>query len=107
MAHVADEARRVPEVIRLSIPIAQPREDSQHLEVALHAHPLDVLPEIGEVGAHRESRAAGLLPVTDRSIEDLLFLPADERVAIEAGDVVADRTVHRVLEIEDPGIWVG
>src|SRR5258706_10365915 len=107
LADVADETRRVREVTRLSIPIGQPREDSQHLDVPLHAHPFDVLPEIAEIGAHRQPGRAGPLPVANRSVEDALFIPADERVAIKAGDVVAHGAVHRVLEIEDSGIGVG
>src|SRR5437879_5871514 len=77
-AHVADEARRVAEVIRLAVAVVQAREDPEHLEVALHAHPFDVAPEIGEVLAHGKPGAPRLLPIADGAVEHALLVPAHE-----------------------------
>ena len=55
----------------------------------------------------RVQRQPGLarhLPVADRPVDLLLFLPGDEGVAQQRGDVVGDRAADRVLEVEDAGV---
>ena len=75
--------------------------------MALHAHELDVAVEVAEVGGHGDARLAGLLPIADRGVEHEALVPGDEGVAQERGDVVAERTVERVLEVEDAGHRIG
>ena len=99
-ADVGDEARRVGQVLRLAVAQRQPREDARHLQVALQAHPLDGAVELAEVLVHRQAGLARLLPVAHRDVEHELLVPAQEGVAHQAGDVVGDGAVHRVLEVQ-------
>ena len=43
---------------------------------------------------------AGALPVADGHIEHQVFVPADEGIAHQAGDVVGNRAVDGILEVE-------
>ena len=52
----------------------------------------------------RQAGLARRLPVAHRPVELLLLVPGDEGVAQQRGDVVADRAVHGVLEVEDAGV---
>ena len=99
-ADVGDEARRVGQVLGLAVAQRQPREDARHLQVALQAHPLDRAVELAEVGVHRQAGLARLLPVAHGDVEHELLVPAQEGIAHQAGDVVGDRAVHRVLEVQ-------
>src|SRR3546814_5366890 len=45
VVEIAEEARGVGEVAQLAVAMAQPREDAQHLEVALHANQVEVRSE--------------------------------------------------------------
>ena len=47
------------------------------------------------------------MPVAHGDVEDELFFPAQEGVAHQAGDVVGDRAVHRILEVEHTQVAVG
>ena len=75
--------------------------------MALHAHEFHVAVEGREVGGHGDAGLPGLFPVSDRRVEDEAFVPADEGVAQQAGDVVAHRSVERVLIVDDARIRVG
>ena len=55
-------------------------------------------------GADRQAGAARALPVAHRPVDLPLLVPRDVRVAQQRHEVVGDRAVHRVLEIEDAGI---
>src|SRR4051812_36983633 len=62
---VPHDERHVVYVAGLAVAMAQAREDAEHLDVPLHAHPLEVAPELAEVGIHRKARGACALPVAD------------------------------------------
>jgi hypothetical protein len=68
--------------------------------VALQPHPFNRFVELAKVRAHRQARLPRLLPVSRRDVDDELFVPAQEGVAHQAGDVVADRTVDRILKVQ-------
>src|SRR5688572_6017709 len=104
---VTEETRRVFHVAGLAIAVRDAREDAEHLEVALQPHPLELAKERGEVGIDREAGAPRLLPVADRPVENGLLGPADERVLEKRRHVVADRSDHRVLEVEDARVGCG
>src|SRR5688572_23904377 len=99
VTHVAHESRGVREVPALAVAVVQPREDTEDLEVALHAHPLHIAPEGGEVRWNRQPGLACLLPVPDGPVQYAFLVPREERVAEEASNVVADRAEHGVLEV--------
>src|SRR5687768_1628117 len=87
---IAHEARGVLEIAGLAVAEMDAREDAQHLEVALQPHPFEITVERGEIGIDRQPRPPGLLPVARAPVDDALLLPAQERVAQERDDVVAD-----------------
>src|SRR5262245_51328688 len=41
VAYVAHEARRVGKILRLAVPVLDARENAEHFQVALQAHPLE------------------------------------------------------------------
>ena len=100
-AGVLQGARDVREVARLAVAMPEPREDAAHLEVPLHADEVEpaqellVVPPGGEAG--RERAAA----VFERPAGHPLLRPGDVAVAQQRDEVVCERPVHRVLEIED------
>src|SRR5512138_650090 len=96
VTRVAEEARRVAEILRLAVAVVDAREDAEHLEVALQAHPFERAPELAEVGVDRETGALRLLPVAHGPVEHALLFPAHERVAHERDHVVSDGADHRV-----------
>src|SRR4051794_29409148 len=51
---VAEEARRVGEILGLAVAVVQAREDAHHLEVTLQSHPLERAPELAEIGVDRQ-----------------------------------------------------
>jgi hypothetical protein len=101
---VAEYAWHVLEVVALSVAVAKAREDAEHLELALRAHPFVVAVEIVKVGAHRQASLAGSLPVADHIVQFLVLGPLDIGVAIERNEVVGQGTVHRILKVEDSGV---
>src|SRR5207302_10146836 len=98
---ISKKTRRVFDVSRLAVAMANARENAEHLQMALQTHPLDVAPEHAEIAVDGQPRATRALPITDRPVEHALLGPADEGILEQTGDVVADRTDHRVLEIEN------
>src|SRR5947207_1221887 len=98
---VAHHERLVFQIAVLAVPKGKAREDSQHLELALGSHPLEIPIEIGEITADRQPLGAGLLPIADRPIDDAFLAPSDVGVAQERYEVVGDRAVDRILKIEN------
>src|SRR5690349_14787836 len=66
------------QVAVLSVPEGEPRKDSQHLELPLDPHPLEVPVKLGKISGDRKFRAPRLLPVSDCPVDDALLLPGDE-----------------------------
>ena len=85
LVRVGEEARQVGAVRRLGIAVLEAREDAEHLQVALQAHPFE-----RRARTRRSRRSSGKprlarhLPVADRPVDLLLFLPRDEGVAQQA-----------------------
>src|SRR6266850_353693 len=100
---VAHHERLVFQIAVLAVPKGKTREYSQHLELPLDPHPLEIPVEIREIAGDRELCCPGFLPVADRPIDDAFLVPGDVRVAQERDQIVGDRTVHRVLKIENSG----
>src|SRR5439155_25776498 len=74
---VAHHEQLVFQIAVLAVPKGKAREDSQHLELALGSHPLEIPIEIGEITADRQPLGAGLLPIADRPIDDAFLAPSD------------------------------
>src|SRR6266704_1042970 len=100
---VAHYERLVFQIAVLSVPKRETREDPQHLELPLGSHPLEIPVEIGEIAGNRQASGPGLLPIADRPIDDASLVPGDVGVAQEGDEIVSDRTVYRVLKIENSG----
>ena len=67
--------------------------------MSLNRHPFNVFPETAEVRGNRNTCFAGLFPIADRPIQSLCFFPGNKRVTAKTCDVVAHRSVNRVLKI--------
>src|SRR3954464_14356958 len=63
---VADEPRRIGQVLGLAVAIVDAREDAEHLEMALQPHPFEGTPEFAEVRGYRQGRGARFLPIPHR-----------------------------------------
>src|ERR1700674_5986763 len=103
LAYVADKPWRIGEIARLAIPVVKARENTQHFEVALHAHPFPVAIKNGEIGVDRQIGATSPVPISPHPIEHALFLPTEECILEQGEDIIGDRTIDRILEIEYPG----
>ena len=57
------------------------RANTEHLQMALQAHPFERAPELAEVGPYGKPGASRFLPIAHGPVEHALFFPADERVA--------------------------
>ena len=66
----------------------------------LHAHPFKPAVKLVKILRHRQTGGAGLFPVADNQIQHKLFFPLDKRVAQQRNQIVGNRAVERVLEIE-------
>ena len=84
--------------------MAQAGEDAEHLDVALHAHPLEVAVEVGELRTHGQAELLSGFPVADQHVEDEVLVPADVGVLEQRHQVVGDRAVDGVLEVDDAGV---
>src|SRR5688572_18727305 len=62
-AHVSDKARRINKILAFAVAVIEARENTQHLEMALHAHPFEIAVEAAEVGINRQTCAFSLLPI--------------------------------------------
>ena len=69
--------------------------------MALQAHPLGTPVKRAKVITHRQTGSARFLPVAHQHVQAKVFVPADERVAHQAGNVVGDGAVQRVLKIQN------
>ena len=67
----------------------------------IHSKSRQNAPKSASTGKPRRARA---LPVAHRPVDLPLLVPLDVGVAQQRHEVVGDRAVHRVLEIEDAGI---
>ena len=102
-----DKARRVGQVFGLAVAQCQAGEDTSNLEMALQAHPFDptvelakvITPAAGAGGAHQAS-LAGFFPVADGDVDDKVLFPGDEGIAQQAGNVIGDGAVDRILEVQ-------
>ena len=103
MVRVAPDQRQVLQVAVLAVAVGQAREDAQHLQVALQAHPLEVAPEQAEVLLHRHAGLARALPVARGPVDLDGFIPLDVGVAQQRDHVVGHRAPDRVLEVENAG----
>src|SRR3954470_10292219 len=102
-AQVTHDERLVLQVGLLAVAVEKPGEDADDLELALRSHPFEIAVEGGEVARHRQARPARGFPVADGPIEHPLLVPFYVGVAQERHQIVRDRPVYGVLEIEDPG----
>src|SRR5882672_5064152 len=100
-AQVAHHAGLVLQITVLAVPDRKARKDSQHFQLPLDPHPLEIAIKVREIRSDRQARVPRLLPVPDRPVDDALLLPGDVGVAQERDEVVGDRSVDGVLEIEN------
>src|SRR5213080_2030585 len=105
-AQISHDAWHRGEIHALAVAMVQAREDAEHLELPLHAHPFEVPPEIAEVRGYRQSRVFGPLPVSNRPIELIFLVPCDVRVTQKRDEIVGDRAVDRILEIQHARVWI-
>ena len=75
--------------------------------MALHAHEFVPAVEGVELGGHGQAGGAGFFPVADDEVESEFFFPFDKGVAQQGDEIVADRAVQGVLEVENAGAAVG
>ncbi len=98
---ITEEARHVTQVARLAVAVTDTGEDANHLQVALHAHQVAGAEEVFEAWRQRDAGPGRLLPVTVQRGMHARLRPTDEGVLVQAGDIVGDRAVQGVLEVED------
>ena len=76
--------------------------------MALQTHPFDVAVEIVETArVSAIPPCARFLPVADGAVEYAFFVPGNEGITVQRGDVIADRAVHGILKIEHAGMVSG
>jgi hypothetical protein len=80
-AKVSHHAWHIVEVAGLAVAVIQARENAEHLQLALHAHPFEIPPECGEIGAHRQAALARALPIADSPVDLPLLVPRDIGIA--------------------------
>src|SRR5215470_4516543 len=80
-AEITHDPGHVLQVSILAVAVPQPREDSEHLELALHAHPLELTPERREIGGDRQAGITRVLPVSRGPVELPFLIPLDVCVA--------------------------
>src|SRR5664279_4459553 len=61
-AQIGHHAGHVIQIGALAIAICEPREDAEDLELALHAHPFEIAPEVAKVGGNGQTRVARAFP---------------------------------------------
>jgi hypothetical protein len=64
-AEVRHHPRHVVEISGFPVAMVEAREDAEHLELPLYAHPFEIAPELGEIAAHRQAALARALPVAN------------------------------------------
>lgn len=98
---ITEEARHVTQVARLAVAVTDTGEDANHLQVALHAHQVAGAEEVLEAWRQRDAGPGRLLPVTTQRSMHARLRPTDEGILVQAGDIIGDRAVQGVLEVED------
>lgn len=98
---ITEEAWHVTQVARLAVAVTNTGEDANHLQVALHAHQVAGAEEVLEAWRQRDAGPGRLLPVTTQRGMHARLRPTDEGILVQAGDIVGDRAVQGVLEVED------
>ena len=79
-------------------------KNAKYLELALRAHPFVIPVESVEIGPYRQTGGTRGFPVTDDEIEFLCFFPGDVGIPVKRNEVVGNRPVHRILEVENARI---
>src|SRR5450432_4424388 len=74
-AQIRHYARHFLQVRGLAVAMPQSREDTEHLQLALHAHPFEVAPERAEVGIDRHTGGARTFPIAHRPIDLAFIIP--------------------------------
>src|SRR5690606_34564972 len=100
---VAEHPRHVVEVAMLAVTMRQAREDAEHLQLALHAHPFVVAVEVAEVAGHGQPGRPGGFPVAHHPVDLAILGPVDVGIAKQRNEVIGDGAFDRVLEVEDAG----
>src|SRR5689334_14953619 len=106
-ARIGDETGRILEIATFAVAIVNAREDAEYLQVTLQTHPLEILIEASEIRIDRQTDALRFFPVSRGPVYDALLVPAQECIAHERYDVVADRAVHCILKIDYARIGIG
>ena len=68
--------------------------------MALYAHPFKPAVKLVKRCEYGQFGGAGFFPVTDDQIQDEFFFPFDKGVAQEGNQVIGNRAVECVLEVE-------
>ena len=79
--------------------MVQAGEDAEDLQVALHAQPVRIAQEAGDVGDGQAGCKGARVVTTQPGVHASLG-PAEEGIAQQADRIVGDRSDHHVLEIE-------
>src|SRR5690348_1548069 len=101
LAQVIRHQRYVLEIAALAIAIIQARKYSQDLEVALHAHPLEIAVKIRKACCNRQLEFARLLPIADQPVQYAFFVPADVCILEQGYEIVSNGAIHCILKIEN------
>src|SRR5690606_29394695 len=89
--HVRERPWYVVQIGRLAVPMAQPRENSGCLQVALRAHQLETLHEAVRVPPGMHARACAGFVKTERPAPDPLRGPADIAILEHRHEIVGVR----------------
>src|SRR5690606_37363340 len=98
---IIEKTRRVFEVFRFAVAMAQARKNADHFQMTMRTHEIAIGVERRKLRRHGESTAARALPVLLQPADAASLRPADERILEQADRVVANRAAHGVLKIED------
>ena len=103
---MGERERQVVEIARLAVAVPQPREDPRDLQVALHAGEVEPAEKLRSADVDETARDGAVVVGTDPAGDPILG-PAHVDVAQQADEVVGDRTVHRVLEVDHSRVGCG
>src|SRR5690606_37339982 len=100
---VRQGARHVAEVTRLAVAMTEPRENAGGLEVPLHAHELETREEL-LLAKTAEQLTVERGEMGQRPVAYPLRGPADVAVLEQGHEIVGERTLDGILEVEDSGV---